>query len=501
MKDETTQINRYLSGYENPEPPQTPPGKDGDPQIAALTSFLQTKTGFSSDSIVVDFGSGDGVLPYWMNKIWPSARPVPIYHAVDFQANLDRLSLPVRIHNRSKKIPVLEEFYESYLAAYGKEIELVVIRNVLHEMGIGHTAKLLSALTQYLKPGTEIYVQDMINLPRVEPGKAGWDPKILEVLFHQLGCSAEVLVLVSHGGTRWFAIRASTGQVPVPFPQALECCGQARQLQLERLLKEVHELNQENEQDSRGYLRLVLQNDVTAISIQLETEFRTNSRSTSLPIQASNFATKGLILNPSCAGPLDYAISADGEIAKVAGLEAVLSNKRMLDIGNLVENATRFVFFAGFSQHSFFKDEKTILAIEHLVRLHRPVRLLLVDPISNAAQARAIVPAYSGPQDLFQAIDSTISAAKECQKKLLERIPIEEVARYFSVALSSWTPPCSYFIIDNTCVVSLYSAHLTGSTGSCFVFRSDESATNSYYRVLRDDFNATWDSPMTKRLL
>ena len=499
MTSKKDQLGKFLEGYERPEPPQVPPGNDGDPQIAALTTYIQTKMDIPSHSIILDFGSGDGLLPHWLNVIWPQDRGIPAYHAVDLNEPLDHLRLPIRVHNNSRKVP-LEEFYESYLETTGSRIELVVIRNVLHEMGLRDTARLFSCLTSKLKPGTELYVQDMVNLPRVEPGRAGWDPELLSRLFQNLGANAEQIALKSHGGTRWFALRVKTGSAPVSFERTIQLCAQTRSAQRDRLLNEVKRLNQQNQFDT-SYLRVVLQNDVTTISLQLETEVADDGRPPSPPIEASGLSSLGLLLRVSEAGPLDYAVKAIGDVARVGGLLAVLSNKRMLDIADVVARAKRLVCFAGYSQHSFFEDPRMPRVIEDLLSESKRIRLLLVDPTSFAASARALVPAYSDPQDLPRAIRMTISAATTQHKALVERLGMDRVHQYFELAVTPWTPPCSYFIVDDTCIASLYSAHLTGSTGSCFVFRAGESATNSYYRVLRDDFEATWNSPITTRLL
>ena len=499
MKSKKDQLGKYLEGYERPEPPQAPPGSDGDPQIAALTAYIQTKTDIASHSIILDFGSGEGVLPHWLNKIWPQDRRIPSYHAVDIDDSLDKLRLPIRVHNNSRKVR-LEEFYEGYFETTESQIELVVVRNVLHEMGLRDTARLFSCLTSKLKPGTELYVQDMINLPRVEPGRAGWDPELLSQLFQNLGASSERIALTSHRGTGWFALRVRTGPAQISFERCLQLCAQARKSQRDRLLAQVKRLNLENQPDT-GILRVVLQNDVTTISLQLETEVESDGKPASPPIEASSLSSEGLLLRVSEAGPLDYAVRATGDAARVGGLLALLSNKRMLDIASIVAMSKRFVSFAGYSQHSFFEDPRMPRVIEDLLSEGKRIRLLLVDPTSFSASARALVPAYSDPEDLLTAIRMTISAATEYREALVKRFDMQKVSQCFAVALTPWTPPCSYFIVDDTCVASLYSAHLTGSTGSCFVFRAGESATNSYYRVLLDDFEATWNSPTTTRLL
>lgn len=155
--DAHSKLSKYLEGLSSPEPapPQGP--KQGDPQLAALAQYLATKKHLNERDIIVDFGSGSGVLGTLIDKMWRDEPRLPRYFAVDRPEPLAALSLPARVHNNSKKINV-EDFYGHELASHAGSIALVIIRNVLNELNIGETAQLFAALNEYLLQTSEIYI-------------------------------------------------------------------------------------------------------------------------------------------------------------------------------------------------------------------------------------------------------------------------------------------------------------------------------------------------------
>ena len=104
-------MKRYLTGYTETTSPQDQEAAPGDPQRSALVQYLLDHLETDPERIVLDFGSGNGVLAYEMNHIWPTDRLPPVYMAVDLPESVNELALPSRIHNRSIKCTV-EDFYE-----------------------------------------------------------------------------------------------------------------------------------------------------------------------------------------------------------------------------------------------------------------------------------------------------------------------------------------------------------------------------------------------------
>src|ERR1044071_5171469 len=108
-------VRRFVEGLASADQVQQPPGSPGDPQLAALNQYFQTRTTtLGADAIVLDFGSGAGMVAAAMAQVWRNISHTPWYFAVDRADMLDRLALPVIIHNHSRKITV-DDLYQSEL--------------------------------------------------------------------------------------------------------------------------------------------------------------------------------------------------------------------------------------------------------------------------------------------------------------------------------------------------------------------------------------------------
>lgn len=83
-------LKALIDGLSGPEQPQEASGKPGDPQLSALCEFI-ARSGFKSESIVVDFGSGKGVLPHHLAMVYSDQKEFPEYWAVDMPDALDEL--------------------------------------------------------------------------------------------------------------------------------------------------------------------------------------------------------------------------------------------------------------------------------------------------------------------------------------------------------------------------------------------------------------------------
>ena len=63
-------MQTLIEALSRPEPPQPKEGKHGDPQLAALCQFL-VQNNWENDHVLVDFGSGNGVLAETLNNVYP----------------------------------------------------------------------------------------------------------------------------------------------------------------------------------------------------------------------------------------------------------------------------------------------------------------------------------------------------------------------------------------------------------------------------------------------
>jgi hypothetical protein len=121
------------------------------------------------------------------------------------------------------------------------------------------------------------------------------------------------------------------------------------------------------------------------------------------------------------------------------------------------------------------------------------VRVLVCDPQSIAAAARAEAIAYSGPRDLTGDIQQTVREFELFRQSLRDESIGGEAYDRCKLRLASTIPSSSYFILDDLCYVSLYSLRLTGGTGPCLVFKSRPGEVNAYFTILLQDFRLAWD--------
>jgi ribosomal protein L11 methylase PrmA len=137
MAEEKNHLEKYLAGLNHPEAPQHRAGGDGDPQIAALHQHLMDSVALGPTDVILDIGSGTGVLATAILAVWAEKAP-PRYVAVDLEGPLKELALPAAIHNNSEKIEY-KYFFEKETKDYLMRPALVVIRNVFHELDINQT--------------------------------------------------------------------------------------------------------------------------------------------------------------------------------------------------------------------------------------------------------------------------------------------------------------------------------------------------------------------------
>lgn len=449
----------------------------GDPQVAALAQYLGPKN-FSETDILVDFGSGAGVVA----EVLAEARDgldLPRYWAVDLPTPLTKLSLPPRVHNNSQKFTV-DEFVEQQLSKRGSAISVVVIRNVLHHLSLREFAKTLAALNQHLGPTSEIYLQDMGIVQ--ERQNAGWDGRLLTKALVELGMQCRRVGLESYSGTPWFALLISPNKARTDQDYIAEILINARRAQLEEVSSGIDELNKKAQANDTHQL-LVLTNAHSNIVMDL----RRAGCTIDLPKASPTLAGIGIpIVEPEYDGKVDFAVVVTDEIFRTTGLRAILSKKAFLDFPGLMHSCTAGLSFAGYSIRSLFK-RRNWPVLRDLVLAGRQVRVVVADPEGPATRLRAAESVYAEPDALRRDILSTIEAARKFRSDIAATTADASVHRGLVLRISARVPACSYFIKDDSCFVSLYSPNMTGSTGPCLVFQRLPSVLG-YYEVLHRDF-------------
>jgi len=362
--------------------------------------------------------------------------------------------------------------------------------HVLHELNISDTANLFCHLNKYISRPTDLYIQDMTTLPEHERGNAGWAPDLLGEFMSEVGIDSSLTSLESHGGTEWFILKANLPGTVTDLDQIEKKCGYRRQKQHDNLLGEANELQEKIDEESA--VRLIqLQGDITSISVQLM-RWKIDSGIESQPASSlADFTSMGIYIRTEELGAHDFCIKIQDDIFNKTGQLALLSGKSIIDFPKLYRSCKRELLFSGYSLKPLFSKHENYSAIQSLLQNGIPVRILLVDPDSEAAVTRSKMPSYSNPNKLIEQIHETIEAAKSLRTQLLA--DSDEAKSNLEVRLTHRPPPCSYFFADNLCFLSLYSNRVTGSRGQCFVYSSNDGALGSYYHFLLEDFKSEWD--------
>jgi hypothetical protein len=490
-----SKLQRFLEGFRQPERMQEFSTAESDPQIIALTQFLQAlTTTVGPNDVILDVGSGRGLLAHILMRIWPQHHLRPWYYAVDRGSVLDDLSLPQSIHNKSQKI-LFAEFVNAQLPCAVETVKLVVLRNVLHELDISTTADVLMALCKIVQPATQVYLQDMVSLPKGEREKAGWPVDLLHDVLETVGFDSGTPARHrSRSGTEWFTFilkKTARCQVTNAVDMA-RVIAQAREKQ--RQLRTVTLANLGSDPSEALIPEFIaLSMEVAALATQLQQNHYAAAHT--LP-DSRTVAGIPLIALPAAAG--DYAEELPAPTAARTGVRGLLSSKSLIDLPLLIRYAARRLWFAGYSERLLFTVPEVRTALHDAVLKGIDVRILMVDPASPAAFARGLSDAYATPNDLFKDIETTrneFAAFDEGVRSAAgQNDTLHCELRLCTNALSS-----SFFIVDDLCICSLYSSNLRGGAGVTFVFGSSSVQPNGYFQVLFREFQSGWTEAERKR--
>lgn len=471
-------LSKVIDGLSNPPEAQPASGKPGDPQVAALEEYLITKH-FDVNDIVVDFGSGTGILARLLDKLIDI---LPQYLAVDTSDELDKLSLPARVHNISKKYTT-EQFLDKELLRNKQNIKLVVIRNVFHELDIRETARLVTLLNAHLQKPAEIYIQDIETLSHPERIRAGWDPHIFQEFLIRLGLKNRKVLRESYSGIPWFTMILEPSSISIDLNKAVEFCVQARDKQYYQIANKLKLYKDEYGGDTVTEF-LSLLNEYAAIGVQLQEE-----KTSYLP-QPNQLSALNDLNTPLRypLGDFDFAERVSDEVTKKSGLIAILSRKGIIDFPKLISNCKEFAYFSGYSQHSLFKTEEDRDSIHLMVKSGKRLYILATDPDSDIARIRAQEPIYGNHHELLEDIQETIRDGRRFYQMLCMESGEEIAMKYFQIRVTKRVPTSSNIIIDDLCFVSLYGRILTGSSGPCFVFRKIPGVIYNYYDIILKEF-------------
>lgn len=480
-------LTRYLSGYTTPDEMQEPPGPAGDPQLMALTQFLQTLASeLGPDDVILDVGSGGGIFAESLLHIWTEDARRPWYYAVDREEELDKLSLPPAIHNHSQKVS-FAEFVGGRLPCQPQQVKVVVLRNILHELDIRTTAEVLLAISKITRVGGQVYLQDFVSLPKGERENAGWPSDLLRMVLEGIGfdCGSPASYH-THSGSEWFTIilKQNPEHPALSVPDAIRLVADGREQQRHRQTTRLAELG--NSQETLAeYVMLNL--EVGALNVQLQ-----QYRYTATTQTAGTRIIADLPLLPLPASPLDYVEEMPASTQARSGLRGILSSKHFIDLPTLLRMAVSRLWLAGYSERLLFIVPEVRASLMDAALRGVDIRVLLVDPDSPAAQARSMSDAYATPSDLFEDIRTTLKGFAEFEEDLRAAVATDTPEIQCTLRLCTSMLSSSFFFVDDLCICSLYSANLTGGAGAAFVFRSSSVQPNGYFQVLLREFQSAW---------
>ena len=472
----------FINALSHPETIQPQEGKDGDPQISALSQHLISIGTSLNKKILCDFGSGNGIVAGLLAKM-----PQPLleqieYWAIDLPEIVDKLFLPSSIHNISKKYSV-DDFYNGILPRRGKDISNIIIRNVIHELDIVNTSKLFHAIKDNISLETEIYIQDMQKLPDAERENVGWEKSILKECLDSIGFRVVDFDLMSHGGTPWFAFlcKLKPDSLDLDFESIQNIIATHREKQFNNIEKQVHNLTKHWEKTTE---LLKLQNEYTSLSIQLRSVGRLSSSPT---LEPSLQKLKIPVKQPRTSG-FEYACATSQSVASISGLIAMISSKRLLDFPTLIASAEKNISFGGYSNRSLFRKDENVNALKKAILSGVVLQVLVVNPSSQAAYLRSMEPLYESPDYFISTINDIIGHGLDFYKQIEQELGESRAKERFQFKQSSRSPRWSYFIVDDTCYISFYSIKTSGSAAPCFVFRGLPNVMNNYFHVIRQEF-------------
>jgi tetratricopeptide (TPR) repeat protein len=268
------QLERYIQSYlalevQDPEEALT------DPQLATAIPLIADRVAGGTGGAIIDIGCGTGSLlarlltvkAFSENKDW-------IYVGIDTEDKISEAQRVARKVRMSRKAEFLEisDFHSEWPKVH--ENQVVICRNVFHEIKIDETSILLNYVAANLNPGNMFLIQDLMCLPVSERNSACWIPDNLAVCLTEIGYSqVHFVAQVTRSGNSYFNLSATAPVTPVP---SLQVCRATVRAARQRQWSIWVELEKEENKALSGRSELIealdLDLQVTALTRQLRDE-------------------------------------------------------------------------------------------------------------------------------------------------------------------------------------------------------------------------------------
>lgn len=201
-------IQAYISTFLRTDIVQAIEEAEIDPQIASIFPLLCELLSSNPIEQVVDIGCGEGIIAARLfDDGIITANKGPVYVGIDTDHQLDKLQTLARSKKVNRKVDLinLPEFYKEWPALSGNS--LYICRNVLHELDIEETSRLLSHVCSNMKTGDVLVVQDLVTFSRSERHNSCWIPEFLARVFESIGLDSPGVVLQkTRSGNVWLTL-------------------------------------------------------------------------------------------------------------------------------------------------------------------------------------------------------------------------------------------------------------------------------------------------------
>ncbi len=205
-------IGRYGENYLSLQVQGSADGT-ADPQLASIITLIAEQIAGTPEGAIIDVGCGSGSflqrlldVPAFLSSTgWT-------YVGVDEESGLAKVQEVARAAkvNRRTELFTLEEFYTSWPDV--ASLQLIFCRNVLHELGIIDTARLLHHVQSNMASNDRFIIQDLLKFPEAERHNACWEPSRLAACIESFGFTAPVVVVQpTRSGNAYFNMTARLG--------------------------------------------------------------------------------------------------------------------------------------------------------------------------------------------------------------------------------------------------------------------------------------------------
>ncbi len=211
-KEGDAKLLAFLRNYSDQEQIQRPDEALTDSQIKSVASVLAEEIAKHESGTIVDIGCGHGVLLQRLAELDSfQSKQGWCYPGVDTPRHVDQaLELAAKLHlHRRVDVSVLDEFYARWPSdPRTPRPHIAFCRNVLHELDVGTTARLIEHASNGLNVGELFLVQDLEVFPEAERGHVCWTLKNLTKALEHTGFSVVPVRESSLRGNRWLNVIA-----------------------------------------------------------------------------------------------------------------------------------------------------------------------------------------------------------------------------------------------------------------------------------------------------